>query len=252
MLKSFLFKIKDHRRKQGRRYELGPILFFSILAILSGANSYRKVALFIARHYEKLDALFTLNWKRLPAHTSIRAIIQATNGEELEKVFREYSHQIAGLGSGHHFIEVDGKVLGGSFDHFIDQKAIQILSAFVSDSRIILAHEEIAKKTNEIPVARNVFAELGITDAVFVLDALHCQAETLEVAQATGNDVIVQVKGNQKTLLSDCASHAATYEPDAVYQEPMTKSRNRIEQRQVELFFSRSFLTQTNGKRSRS
>ncbi len=27
MLKSFLFKIRDHRRKQGRRYELGHILF---------------------------------------------------------------------------------------------------------------------------------------------------------------------------------------------------------------------------------
>ncbi len=39
MLKSFLSKIKDHRRKQGRRYELEHILLFSILAILSGATS---------------------------------------------------------------------------------------------------------------------------------------------------------------------------------------------------------------------
>jgi hypothetical protein len=35
MLQSFLFKIKDHRRAQGRRYLLGHILLFSILAILS-------------------------------------------------------------------------------------------------------------------------------------------------------------------------------------------------------------------------
>ncbi|MBC8264740.1 MAG: transposase family protein, partial [Anaerolineales bacterium] len=42
MLQSFLFKIKDHRRKQGRRYQLGHILLFSIFAILSGATSYRK------------------------------------------------------------------------------------------------------------------------------------------------------------------------------------------------------------------
>jgi hypothetical protein len=28
MLQSFLFAIKDHRRKQGQRYQLGQILFF--------------------------------------------------------------------------------------------------------------------------------------------------------------------------------------------------------------------------------
>lgn len=46
MLKSFLFKVKDHRRKQGRRYELGHILLFTVLAILSGANSYLLFAYF--------------------------------------------------------------------------------------------------------------------------------------------------------------------------------------------------------------
>jgi hypothetical protein len=51
VLKSFLFKVKDHRRKQGRRYELGHILLFTILAILSGADSYRKVQKFIVTHY---------------------------------------------------------------------------------------------------------------------------------------------------------------------------------------------------------
>lgn len=241
MLKSFLFKIKDHRRKQGRRYELGHILLFSILAILSGAKSYRKVALFMSTHYDKLNEIFELNWKRMPAYTAIRNIINGTNSEEIEKAFREYSRQLAEMKDGHRFVEIDGKVLRGSFDHFIDQKAIQILSAFVSDSKLILAHETIETKTNEIPVARKLFEELGLTGAVFVLDALHCQAETLEVAQETGNDVIVQVKANQKTLLNDCKTHSENYPPDEVYQEPTTKIRNRIERRQVELFFSLLF-----------
>lgn len=91
MLGSFLFKIKDHRRKQGRRYELGHILLFSILAILSGATSYRKITAFIVRHYETLDEVFELNWKGKPSHTSIRNIIQETSTSELERCFREYS-----------------------------------------------------------------------------------------------------------------------------------------------------------------
>ncbi|MBT6813749.1 MAG: transposase family protein, partial [Anaerolineae bacterium] len=61
MLDSFLFQIEDHRRGQGRRYELGHILLFSILAILSNATSYRKIHTFIVSHYDELNEIFDLN-----------------------------------------------------------------------------------------------------------------------------------------------------------------------------------------------
>jgi hypothetical protein len=175
MLQSFLFKIKDHRRKQGLRYQQGHILLFSILAILSGATSYRKICQFIVTHYEELNNLLVLDWKRMPAYTTIRDIIQGTNGEELEQSFRKYSASLHNQGEKQVFIGYDGKVLRGSFDHFKDQKAIQILSAFASNENIILAHEEIEAKTNEIPVAQELIEKLGLTDCVFTFDALHCQ-----------------------------------------------------------------------------
>lgn len=62
--------------------------------------------------------------------------------------------------------------------------------------------------------------------------------KTLQTAKETGNEVIVQVKSNQKTLFHDCQTLAATTSPDEVYQEPLTKTRNRIESRHVELFIS--------------
>lgn len=240
MLKSFLFKIKDHRRRQGLRYELGHILLFSIFAILSGADSYRKVHAFIKANYEALDEVFDLNWKRLPAYTTIRAIIQGTSAAEVEEAFREYSADLAESDSKKRFMSWDGKVLCGSFDHFKDQKAIQVLSAFLSEQRIILAHEEIAEKTNEIPTAQELIRKLGLSDYILTFDALNCQTKTLEAAKETGNDAIVQVKGNQKTLLNDCQITAETMPPADVYQEPKTKTRNRIESRQVEVFTTMS------------
>jgi predicted transposase YbfD/YdcC len=233
-----LFKVKDHRRKQGRRYELGHILLFSILAILSGADSYRKIQQFMVVHYDTLDELFDLHWERIPAHTTLRDIIQGTSGSDLEQSFRQYSQVLAESNGEKRFISCDGKVLRGSFDHFKDQKAVQILSAFLSQSQIILAHEEIARKTNEIPTAQTLMVELGLSGYIFTFDALHCQEKTLTTAQETGNEVIVQVKENQKTLFNDCQTIVATTSPDEVYQEPVTKARNRLESRRVELFLS--------------
>jgi predicted transposase YbfD/YdcC len=236
MLQSFLFKVKDHRRCQGRRYQLGQILLFSVWAILGNATSYRQVHAFIKSHYATLDATFDLNWKRLPAYTTVRAIIQGTSATELEQSFREYSAFLASSDTAKRFVAFDGKVLRGSFDHFQDQKAIQVLSAFLADQRIILAHEEIARKTNEIPTAQALITALGLANCIFTFDAIHCQEKTLEVAKETGNDVIVQVKGNQKTLFADCQTLATTLVPEATYQEPTTKAHNRIERRSVAVF----------------
>ncbi len=175
MLHSFLFEITDHRRKQGIRYQQGHILLFSILAILSGATSYRKIHQFIVSHYDELNEIFDLNWKRMPAYTTIRGIIQGTSATELEQSFRKYSASLAELDGENIFVGYDGKVLRGSFDHFNDQKAIQVLSAFVADEQIILAHEEIEKKTNEIPTAQLLMQNLDLTGCIFTFDALHCQ-----------------------------------------------------------------------------
>ena len=240
MLKSFLFKIRDHRRKQGRRYQLGHILLFSILAILSGADSYRKIQSFIDNHYDDLNEIFVLNWKRIPAHTTIRDIIQGTCASELEERFRQYSAHLSERNGEKHFIACDGKVLRGSFDHFKDQKAIQILSAFLSGSNIILAHEEIEAKTNEIPTAQDLMSKLGLSGYIFTFDAIHCQEKTLKTAEETSNEVIVQVKANQKTLLNDCKMIAETMTPEQFYQEPLSKVRNRIESRRVEVFTTMS------------
>jgi hypothetical protein len=66
--------------------------------------------------------------------------------------------------------------LRGSFDNFNDRAAAQILCAFATDTALLLAHVDIAEKSNEIPAAQSLLAELGVgKDTIVTLDALHCQ-----------------------------------------------------------------------------
>jgi hypothetical protein len=67
-----------------------------VWALLSGATSYRKVHAIIQAHYKTLDAAFDLNWKKLPAYTTLRDIIQGTSSAEIEACFRVYSAHLAG------------------------------------------------------------------------------------------------------------------------------------------------------------
>ena len=175
MLASFLFEVKDHRRKEGQRYQLGHILFFSVLAILSGADSYRSICTFVKERYHQLHEWFNLNWKQCPAHTTIRNLIKGTSPSALANTFRAYRLQLWKAGSNLSTIAVDGKVLKGSFDRFHDRKAAQILSAFLVGPPLILAHEDIDQKTNEIPTAQELIEQRGVSRHLFTFDALHCQ-----------------------------------------------------------------------------
>lgn len=177
MLLKCIQKIPDHRRRQGQRYDLAHVLLFSILAIASGANSYRSVHSFIKVHFHELQQYFKIKWKKAPAYTSIRSMIQGLDKKALEKAFRSYAKMLQAFfkQDGYACVGLDGKVVRGSFDHFQDQKAIQILSVFLSGPKLILAHETIQEKTNEIPVAQELFNTLGLRDVIFTLDALHIQ-----------------------------------------------------------------------------
>ena len=173
-----LAEVPDPRRAEGKLYTLPHVLLFSILAIVSGCNSYRGIVTFIDVHRRRLNAAFSLTWKRAPAHTAIRYILQGLDPGEVETAFRRHAAllQAARSGPGQSSIALDGKTLRGSFDKFHDRAAAQVLSAFATDTALVLAHADIAEKSNEIPAAQALLAELGLASgAIVTLDALHCQ-----------------------------------------------------------------------------
>jgi hypothetical protein len=174
---SHLATIPDPRRAEGKLYQLPHVLLFSILAIVSGANSYRGIRTFIKVHRRKLNKAFKISWKRPPAHTAIRYILQGLSAEDVEKAFRQHAAtlNLAEAGSSVRVVAFDGKTLKGSFDNFNDAKAKQVLSAFAVDTALVLAHIEIDEKSNEIPAVQKLLEELDVAGHIVTCDAMHCQ-----------------------------------------------------------------------------
>ena len=173
-----LAEVPDPRRAEGKLYKLPHVLLFSILAIVTGCNSYRGIVTFIGVHRRRLNAVFGLNWRRAPAHTAIRYILQGLDPATVEAAFRRHAArlQAARATPGQGSIALDGKTLRGSFDKFHDRAAAGVLSAFATDTALVLAHVDIAEKSSEIPAAQVLLADLGVADgAIVTLDALHCQ-----------------------------------------------------------------------------
>ena len=137
-----LADVPDPRRAEGKLYKLPHVLLFSILAIVTGCNSYRGIVTFIDVHRHRLNAAFSLKWRRAPAHTAIRYILQGLDPAALEVIFRRHAAllQAARATPGQGSIALDGKTLRSSFDKFRDRTAAQVLSAFATDTALVLAH----------------------------------------------------------------------------------------------------------------
>ncbi len=239
MLLGYLSEVEDFRRKQSQQYDIGHVLYFSILSVLSGAYSYRKIYKFIKRYFKKFKNKYGLNWKKCPSYNTIRNLIIGVNTSSLELVFRrhakELSKDIFETEEDLH-LSFDGKVIRGSFDHFKGEKAIQVLSVFCTSNDIILAHEDVSRKTNEIPIAQKLIPRLGFKSALYTCDALNCQEGTIKsVIEAKGN-LVVQVKENQKALLEKCKtiSNQASFIDKNISETE--KNHGRIETRTCEIY----------------
>lgn len=181
MLLDYLNKLEDKRREQGKRYPLGYIILFSLLAIMCKANGYSEIARFIDVHLERLEGIFGIFWIKSPHKDTIKNILLSIEAKELENTLIKYNHMLAKLDKKNdlNIIAIDGKTLRGSFDNMKDKKALHMLEAFATGADLIIGHAEIDSKSNEIPAAQEFIRESGLDGCLFTMDALHCQKKLL-------------------------------------------------------------------------
>ncbi len=93
-LLELLAQVPDPRRGQGQIYKLPYVLLFAILAVVTGGNSYRSIVTFIDVNRGKLNDAFGLKWRRAPAHTAVRYILQGLDPVKVEAVFRQHAARL--------------------------------------------------------------------------------------------------------------------------------------------------------------
>jgi len=173
-LRHYLATIPDVRRREGKRFDLPNVLLFTLLAVISGADSYRSIVRFMQARLTWFQQLADCHWKTAPSVTGLRKLLLGMDQAAVEKALRAHAQQAA---PGAVLIAIDGKTLRGSVDHLADNAALQWISAFAMPESVTLGQLELADgdKGGEIAVAQQLIASLGLTGKVFTLDAQHCQ-----------------------------------------------------------------------------
>jgi hypothetical protein len=171
-LLALLSNIEDYRKAKGKRHKLEHILYLSILAGLMGATDYKQISIWIAKHIQKeqVKKLLGVEFILTPTKSVISDILAKVDSEALETVFREWIRTYVDTKGKH--LSVDGKVMNGS--RYKDKRSIEVVGAVLSEIGVVIAHKQIAEKSNEIPALQAMIAELG-DEFIFTFDAMNTQ-----------------------------------------------------------------------------
>lgn len=204
--------IPDPRKPSGRRYPLWVCLLLIILGTMSGYRGYRGLARFMERHQGHLAGHLGLARADLPSYSTIRRLLNGIDFNAVAQAFSEWS-QTAGLVQVGDDCAIDGKGLKNTVtDAFTaEQNFVNVVSMFQLQQGLVVAQAVFDNRVeSEINVVYQLLERLQVSGVTVSLDALHAQKKTVELLIRQGNDYVIQVKANQKTLHQQLQDQAQT------------------------------------------
>ena len=167
--------LPDYRQVKITKNNPGEILLLSLMAILSGAEGFSDIAGWIKVRKKRIEKLLGKHFSP-PAYTTIRNVFLGIDANEVNKLQREWTQQIARKeGETLTIVAADGKTMRGSANKAFNEKARHIVSLFLPNNKLTLAHYQVEEKSNEIPALVALLEELNLEECIITMDAMHTQ-----------------------------------------------------------------------------
>lgn len=191
--------LPDYRARIGI-YPLWSLVAICLLAHLCGAPRGQKDLAAFAKGLSKAQRR-ALGIRRqddgtfpAPSQPTFCRMMEHIDDEALEKILLQVQQQIRGPAPKDELIVLDGKQPRHGGGH-------SVLTAVTVPSQHYLGSALVDTKTNEIPVARQLFHKLELDGRKVSLDALHTQDKTArQLVLEHGADFLLTVKDNRPTL----------------------------------------------------
>ncbi len=196
--------LTDPRVERTRLHRLSDILLVALAAFCCGAEGFEDIQDWAqAQGQEDLRRDFALRLDNgIPHHDTFRRVLSRLEPGALETALHQVRQQLPSQVPhlAHKHVALDGKELRGSHNALHQNQALLLLSAFATDQNLVIGQTKVDVKSNEIPAAIAVLAQLQIEGATVTADALHCQRETAKAIRERKADYLLAVKQNQQSL----------------------------------------------------
>ncbi|MEM1117970.1 MAG: ISAs1 family transposase [Bacteroidota bacterium] len=202
MLLDHFADLDDPRSGNATRHKLADILAVALCATLAGADGFADMERFGTAKRAWFERWLDLPGG-IPSHDTFGRVFAALDAERFAACFAAWTRSVAEVTDGE-VVALDGKTVRGSAS--ADGRALQVVSAWATQNRLVLAHMPVPEHSNEAATLPAVLALLDVRGCLVTIDAAGCYPETAQRVLDGSADYVLALKANQPTLHDEVAS----------------------------------------------
>lgn len=198
-LEQYFGQIPDPRVERTRAHQLLDIIAIALFAVLSGADTWVAIETYGNAKRRWLESFLALP-NGIPSHDTFARVFARLDPDAFEASFQQWVKALVSTLEAQ-LIAIDGKTVKGSYDRQGGIKALQLVSAWASEYRIVLGQCKVDSKSNEITAIPVLLEQLAQAGCIVSIDAMGTQSAIAKQITTQQADYILALKGNHPTLL---------------------------------------------------
>lgn len=229
--------LEDPRQAEKVKHRLDDIILLAIFAVISNAQSWMEIEAFGQAKEAWLRQYLVLE-NGIPSHDTIQRVFQILEPAALMSRFVRWTQGVMSQSEGN-IIAIDGKTVRRSHDVSHERKALHLVRAWATEQGLLLGHQKVGEKSNEITAIPDVLELLALKGCIVTIDAIGCQTEIARQIIERGGDYVLALKENQGRLYTHAVEwfafakqHDFRLVGDHDYAQTVNKGHGRIEIRQ--------------------
>src|ERR1700720_556753 len=220
-------EITDARQGWKVMYPLREVLFLVVCGTIACGDDYDDIVDWGEAHLSFLR-LFCEFHHGIPCADWLRTVMNRIDPELFAACFSCWVAEC--WPDKPDLVAFDGKTSRRSHDRKRGQKALHLVSAFATKSRLVLGQEAVDEKSNEITAIPALLERIDVAGALVSIDAMGCNPNIAETIIEAKADYLLAVKDNQPTLHADIKSYFDTAPSGEVERsQTLGKEHGRLE-----------------------
>jgi predicted transposase YbfD/YdcC len=221
--------IKDARQSWKVAYPLREVLFLVVCGSIASGDDYDDIVDWGEAHLSFLRGFAEFH-HGIPCADWLRSVMNRIDPDLFAACFTSWV--AACWPDKPELVAIDGKTSRRSHNRKTGQKALHLVSAFATTSRLVLGQEAVDEKSNEVTAIPALLERLDLAGALVSIDAMGCNPTIAQSIRDAEADYLLAVKDNQPTLHADIKSYFDTAPSGEVERfETLGKDHGRIEVR---------------------
>ncbi len=222
-------EVEKESKHKGYYYKVSDVLTIMICGMLCNLQNISDIYEWAKAEPIKEFLFKEFKIRKLPSRAQFYNLIGCINPQKFNVLFIEWVEEIIKNDNKDRTIAIDGKTICSTDQRSKNGQPLHILSAIVSESKLVLGSLPCETKISEPEVFRELINILDISGAMVVANALHCKKKSAKKVIEEKGDYLFVVKDNEPTLRKDIEFYVQNEELEQFTQKEL--NGGRIEKR---------------------